>query len=452
MDDYKFAPATLASLAKRLPQGYDAKNVRVVRATATVLPVVSPQTAAEAALLASLEKAGGVPMITDGQPTTMRVVAWVAHEGINNNRLAFVAEDLQEVASTIKAPNLLPMDFNHSAVNSWVLEQAVIGVWYEAEYVQDPRARLPRGPGGVLARGLVWSWLFPEYSTRLLAEQARHGHVEFSMACIPKWTETATDENGEYEIAREPVFFTFSALDTRPADPDAKGLAVEGTTDADVEADLRRKLTTAARNAAVTQRTEGIPMEAVDKILEFLQAHAGQVASQETLEGLVELVRAQPGQLAELTGSRDAAQARVRELEGRVQELDTALAAAREQVTAAQTTITSLEETVGTLTAELEEFRTQEEARTSQQTLQTRLAALPEHIRRAHESQEESKRREQETRWATKTEIEWQEVLDTFALVPPVQTASFLDRSRQEGRLPSAGTSTSVESLSKFRS
>lgn len=454
------APAALDKLAARLPAGYDAKNVRIIRASAVIVPQQVPATALESALLAGFETAGGVPMITDGKPTIMRIVAWVAHAGMNKNRLWFEEEDLVEAARKITPPDILPMDFNHSAVTSWSMEQSVIGAWYAAEVAQDPRARLPRKSTGLLARGIIWSALFPDYSTRLLAEQARSGFIDFSMACIPEWTETRTDAEGEYEVARKPVFFTFSALDVAPADPDARGFGEEASQDAGLEEQFRNELTTATaaeilhtlRVFVASNRTEEPKMDSVQAILDFLKANAGTIASQETLlqtqqqlEGLVALVRQSPA-------DTEAGIKHLAELEGQLQEATTLLQAATAQLEGAQITITELETRLADREEKLAAYALKEAEEVKQATLATRLAQLPEHIRHAHEAQPDVRREAQEVRWTAKTEEEWQEVLDTFALVPVVQKASFLARSEEQGKLPIGGGAVSVlESLSKFR-
>jgi hypothetical protein len=171
----------------------------------------------------AMKSAAFVPMVTDGEPTKLLVTAWMVHEGKNNNNLVFRAEDLEAAAAKLTSPNLLPMDWNHSAVIPKEGVAKAIGVWYSAEAKMDETAYEGRGAFGIEAKGVVWAWAFPEYANEMLAAQRERGYIEFSMACIPLDVERGRDQNGPYEIAIEPVFFTLSALNVPPGDPDAKG-------------------------------------------------------------------------------------------------------------------------------------------------------------------------------------------------------------------------------------
>jgi len=171
----------------------------------------------------AVKSAMHMPMVTDGEPTKLLVTAWMVHEGKNNNNLVFRAEDLRPAAEKLTSPNLLPMDWNHSAVVPKDGASKAIGVWYSAEALYDENAYEGRGALGIQAKGIVWAWAFPEYAAEMLASQRERGFVEFSMACIPTAVESGRDMDGPYEIAVEPVFFTLSALNVPPADPDATG-------------------------------------------------------------------------------------------------------------------------------------------------------------------------------------------------------------------------------------
>src|SRR5690348_8759993 len=122
------------------------------------------------------------------------------------------------------------MDFNHSAVRSFSDEPKMVGVWHQASFAFDPNAdngKGGKGLYGLLAKGTMFAWAFPEHATALLGEQARSGKVEVSMACIPTASETGRDDNGSYEILHKPVFFTVSLLDVPPADKDAAAQVTE---------------------------------------------------------------------------------------------------------------------------------------------------------------------------------------------------------------------------------
>lgn len=211
----------------------DNEKVRIITAHATVTlldqdPALSTEQATRIA--------AWMPKVTNGEPTKLKVSTWMAHAGRNNNGLVFREEDLATAAAKIAAPNLLPMDWNHSAVvESWG-EPKAIGVWYAAEAKWNPDAKNGAGAMGIWAEGVVWAWAFPEKAAQMIAMQEQKGYVEFSMACIPTQTVVGKDADGPYEIAIEPVFFTHSALDMPPADPDAKGqVALDKETMGDAE-------------------------------------------------------------------------------------------------------------------------------------------------------------------------------------------------------------------------
>lgn len=462
----RLTDALRARIASRLPEGYDAANLRILTASAVILGPETEETPLEAKLAEEMSKAG-VPKITEGRPTIMRIVAWVAHEGMNRNRLSFRKEDLEAAALQIGEPNFLPMDFNHSAVDPY--DQRVIGVWYHADYAHNPKARDGVGAWGLRARGVLWSALFPEQSTKLLAEQARNGHMEFSMACIPQSTEIARDADGRvFEIAHKPVFFTFSALDIRPGDPDARGLGEEGSQDPELETRLEQELQQAAdapealatallawlRSGMTDLVTASHQEEGMDELLKFLQAQASKMADKETLEAietkvaaLVDAAKAQ----ADQTEARQALETKVAELTDRIATLETALDAAKQELATASTKIEEQNTALAERDAELAKVheREAEEARTAR--LATRVAELPEHVRAAHLAQADEKRVETEARWASKTDEEWQALLADFALVPRV-AKSYLQRSEEEGRLPGGTSGKSVrERLAAFK-
>lgn len=197
-------------------------DVRFVTARATVRQMNEAE-ASDVVLAHAMQTAAWMPMVTGGEPTKLLVTAWLAHEGVNANRLFFRADDLAPAAAKIAPPNVLPMDWNHSAVIPQYDLPKAIGVWYAAEAKWNPAARDGQGAQGVEARGVVWAWAFPEMATEMLAMQQARGYVEFSMACIPSRTESGRDAMGIYEVAIDPVFFTLSALNVPPADADAKG-------------------------------------------------------------------------------------------------------------------------------------------------------------------------------------------------------------------------------------
>lgn len=217
-------------------------DVRFVTARATVRQMNEAE-ASDVLLTKAMQTAAWMPMVTGGEPTKLLVTAWLAHEGVNANRLFFRTEDLHAAAAKIAPPNVLPMDWNHSAVIPQYDLPKAIGVWYAAEAKWNPEAKDGQGAQGIEATGVVWAWAFPEKATEMLAMQQARGYVEFSMACIPSRTETGRDAMGTYEVAIDPVFFTLSALDMPPADADAKGSVSlnEGMVAAELELQAAKK-------------------------------------------------------------------------------------------------------------------------------------------------------------------------------------------------------------------
>lgn len=231
-------------LAALVPQGYDVADAREVIASGRCEPLAA-LTPDEEVLLASVtETARGPKQITDGRPTLMRVVAWMVHEGVNLNRDAFVKEELAAAAAKITPRNPLVMDWNHAAVVGG--QNKVIGVWTKADYAFDQKAKDGAGAWGLLVEGVMFAWLYPDLADAMLADQSRLGAVRFSMACIPASVEFASDANGPYAVLHNPVFFTNSALDVAPGDPDAKGLGKEAADAPNAEAELKQRLMSAS--------------------------------------------------------------------------------------------------------------------------------------------------------------------------------------------------------------
>jgi hypothetical protein len=239
------ADSLIAELKKKLaqlanvPTGYDVENLRVLSAHGQINEATDLRP--EEQTIIAEEMARGPDPITDGRPTVMRVVAWMCHEGVNRNRDAFVAEELAVATTKITARNPLVMDWNHAAVIGG--PGRVIGTWTKADYAFDQKAKDGQGAWGILAEGVMFAWAYPEIADAMLAEQQRNGTVDFSMACIPSSVEFARDDKGSFAILHNPIFFTLSALDVPPGDPDAVGMVKEGDNADGVEDALKQELT-----------------------------------------------------------------------------------------------------------------------------------------------------------------------------------------------------------------
>lgn len=170
----------------------------------------------------SYDEATG-PIGKDGKPRMLLITTWMAHEGRNLNGQAFVKVELeQQVRNGLFSPPHSGMiDFDHDFDPR--------GFWYKSAFAYDEKA----GKWGIILNGAIWAWRFDELSNMLLAEMQREGFIQVSMSALPGSLEVTQNypefEGERTEILHNPVFFTTSVLDIPPADPDAKGTATEET-------------------------------------------------------------------------------------------------------------------------------------------------------------------------------------------------------------------------------
>lgn len=328
--------------------------------------------------------------VVDGRPRVLHVTAWIVHEGVNNNRDVFVAEDLKaavESGKLFQQPYGGVIDFNHNFVP--------IGYWYDAEYALDPS----NGKYGILAHGVVWAWLYPEIADTMLLEQARNGKVDTSMVAWSANTQiTIWSDNRYARIVREPVFTGASLLDRPPADPDANGFVAEEPT-VETAQERRSRLLAAAY---VPPKEE----ENMDELKVLINELDEKIAEKlvTALENKLAEARAQfvahEERIAELQGQVDALAAEKAALQTSLDEKELALAAAKDEATA-------LNEQVATLTAQVEEYTAAEAARKQAELAQARLAELPEAVRQRFDVLPENKRNELLTVWASLDEEAW---------------------------------------------
>lgn len=400
------------------------EGVHLVPVTAQMIQT-SELDGEEVAAIASYNKAGGPPMVTGENPTIMRVVAWMCHEGINRNRQGFVKEELPAAAARIAAPHFLVMDWNHSAVVGFEDEQRIIGVWYKADYAFDPKAQ----KYGVLVTGVMFAWANPEIANIMLAEQERNGHLDFSMACIARSTEYGTDEKGAYAILHNPIFFTNSGLDVAPADPAAVGVAVEGDAAADFEESAREQLTKSDN-------------------LQPAELLAAAALEESNMEELQQQLAALEAQLAEKDTALEALSGEKASLEAQVAEID-ALKTSNEEmsikVEAIGSELATAQEALATVTAERDtllaeksdrEAREAEEAKVA--TLKARIESLPESIRKAHAKRSEEVRTALEEKWGGMSDENWEFYRDNELLGGAAVKIGYVARSTREGVLPTA--------------
>lgn len=478
-------------LAELLPD-HDVENTRLLVVRAQAQAVGELCTEDRTALATVTAKRPGP--VTDGQPTVMRLVAWMCHEGINRNRDGFVAEELKQAAAKISPKTPLVLDWNHAGVLGG--EGRVIGVWTRADYAFDTKANDGKGAWGILAEGVMFAWAFPSLATEMMAAQQRNGSIDFSMACIPTSVEMGRDENGPFALLHNPVFFTLSALDVAPGDPSAIGIGVEGDNADDVGARLRKMLTDepmyepAARKPAMArgQLDKAVLKAAIAEVLaertkEETMADAQKptlaltqletttdnkitvIATMTLAEGEVETAQLviEPVQVV---AKRDPDQdgdddtndpedkkdkKKKAELAARVTELETLLAAANTELARLTEENAALTASLETANARIAEFESAQAQAAAAERLAQRLAQLPDTYLAAHQALEETKRAEVEARWAALSDEQWAEKLEDITRVAPVapRTASYRERSEREGRLLTGAATDDTTSIAE---
>lgn len=420
-----------------LPPGVTPDQVHLLFGSAevdTTTEIASDDSTVQAVLMRA-----GPPLVNaDKKPTILKVVAWMAHEGVNDNRQAFVGSELASLAPTLfREPNFGVMDFNHSAAKHFMSEDPkVIGVWYKADYMFDEAA----GKHGILATGMMFSWLFPEHADSLLADQERLGRMRFSMMAFTQNQEIATDALGEYIILHDPVFLAVSALDVRPADRNATGVGSESVQED--EDTLRNRLF-----AAALQRPWQGQLQAANLNQDVANEGA---AMTETETKLVELAEAKVRLEGELLNAQTALANQKTEFETKIAELNAAIEALNTKVTEAEvaresanTEHTSALEKVKELeakVAELETFKASIDEKTVEEDRATRLAELkkklPESYLLAFEKKPAERQKVLEEKWVAMTDEEFSVYLEDELGYQPETRLSYFDRSRNEGHLP----------------
>lgn len=406
------------------------KNLRVLTARATVRPLVETDD-----IKAAMD--GILPRITEGEPTKLLVTAWMVHEGVNNNRLMFRAEDLPGAAAKIKAPNFLPMDWNHAAVfGSWdpQKEPPALGVWYEAEAKMDPAALDGKGALGIEAKGIVWAWAFPEKATEMLAMQAVQGYIEFSMACVPESFVSRLDEAGKwYDEAVNPVFFTLSALSVTPGDPDAKGSV---TNLEELAKDPVNSLTAAAVTPKVLELTQEQKYQLAAALKLALSQPKEATMDEKALEAFNTAVKAAQDAAAAEKGLREAAEALTVEAVNAKTAAEEATQAEKLKADALAIELAKAVETSAALSTELETvkaslatFEAAEAERVQAARWTARMAELPESYRTALSALSAEEQSQFEARWTSAEDSVWAAFTQDLKVAFSTTRVSYLSRS-----------------------
>lgn len=427
-------------IAARLPAGKTIDDIRIVECEAQIVTAEELEPTDRALIASEIEKAGGPALISNGLPTIMRIVAWMAHEGKNKNGLIFQADDFGLAADRIREPNFLPMDWNHSAVMPWSFDPKAIGLWYRAEKRWDPKANDNKGAYGILAYGVMWAWLFQSYANDMLAEQERHGHIRFSMACIPESLTITADG----EIAHNPLFFTLSALDVPNADPDANGIGVEGSDDATLEDTLTQQLVSAttvaapALEAAAAREPDAQVEENMDELMKEIAALKAQIAAMTEQQEQAEATKAQ----------QDALAAEVESLKAKVTEVETARDAALADAATMKEQAETLKAQLDEATAQLETIAAAEQEAQAEARWTARKESLPESYRKALEKKAAEEQARFEKKWKNASDEEWNEhVADLKAAFDGFQVSYLTITEKEGGALLTGGAGNSgVES------
>jgi hypothetical protein len=400
-------------------------------------------TPAETVLLADFEQSQP-PLLTEGKPTVIRTAAWLNHASedstkpyINANRLAFVKAELDGAAGKISAVNPLVMDWNHSATRGSLRDDPkVVGVWTHAEVAFDTKA----SAWGILAGGVMFSWLFPDLGDAMLAEQARHGHVRVSMACLSGSIETTEDADGNpYEIAHNPTFFTLSALDVPAADPHAVGRAAE-TGDPATGDKLRAELLAAdevaakqltvkerlhALLAAAAQPTEDTTMEIKELEEKLIESKVASQAEHDRLTAQITSL------MTEATNTK--ATGEVREAE-----LVTARDAALSELEKANAEIARVATELEVVQTKLAEYEAKEAAKAKGAVVEARMLSLPEAFTEALKGRTEEVRARFAAKIAGMSDEDF-EFYKNEELGIAGMKVSYANRTANEGVLPTGG-------------
>lgn len=361
------------------------------------------------------KEAALAPYTEDMKPRMLLISAWICHAGKPNlNRDAFVAEDLEAAVQEklFQPPYFGMIDFNH--------DFSAYGVWYDAKYEFDPVAN----EYGVIAEGAIFAWRYEELTDKVLAMQARQGHIDVSMACIPQSIEIASDEEGDYFVLRQPIFFTTSVLDVDPADVHGRGI---GTEDPDKLSEIRKRV---RESATQPIEEEVMDEKMLQKLAEVLGDKFDEFKAQ--VEGGLKAAE----ELASATKTIEELQAKVEELTAKVAEVETqkdeagvALSAAKEELA---TVIAERDE----LKAFKDEWEAKEAEKAANELREARLAQISEAARKNLESLEDDKREKIIASWVAMSEEDWADHIVVMNLAGSKK--SYSDRAAEEGDLVTA--------------
>jgi hypothetical protein len=378
------------------------------------------------------------PVGKDGKPRMLLLTAWMAHEGRNENGIAFIRQELQEAVNggLFAPPHAGMIDVNHDFQSR--------GFWYKTSFAFDDTAQ----EWGILASGAIWAWRYPELADALLAEQQRNGSIAVSMSERAESVEMTRSfpgfENELTEIQHNPVFFTTSILlDIPPADVHGRGTVTEDGKEPPVPASRTDKHLQAASRSQLHFKEE--VMEDLKLLVEELRTERDNArASQKQAEEARDSFKATA---EEVTTKLAAAQSQVEELSAQHEKDTTQIA---EMEIALKTITESKDEISNKLSEvgkELEAYQVKEVEAAKDKVLVERLASLPEAVQKNLE--EHPDKDALCTAWRDLDDEGWNTVSGTFSLAANV--TDYVERSLNAGKIPASGSSPEGSSgLSKY--
>lgn len=394
----------------------------------------------KAAILAAIEKASATetagasdPIGANGHPRMLQLSGWIVFaDEINKNYRMFTHADLQEAVEKgmFKAPFFGMIDYNHD-FNSY-------GVWYDAKFAFDEVSQ----KWGIYAEGVMFAWRYTELADKMLAMQARQGHIDLSMACLAEYYESSRSPDGiDYLIARKPVFFTTSLLDVDPAFPNARAVGSESpsSTQEQRAEELRNSDAALAATEVASMKDELKPETASTEEPTVEEVVTETATDLEEVPTEAPKVEEKPEEKpAEEVASEPEAEEPAKIV---VEDLATELATLKVAMQAMKKELDTLVAEKAALSEELEVFRSAKAeleaaaaAEAEAKKREARLAEIPEVIQAEMAKDENAALLEE---WMGMDEAKWEATKKVFA-VASVARKSLVDASEEEGILSGA--------------
>lgn len=383
----------------------------------------------------TLTQATAARMIDQNErPYMLQVVAWMCHAPEpNRNNEGFRPQDLELLAQNglFQAPYFGAVDENHDFLPR--------GAWYSAEWAYDETAK----QYGLLVKGAIWAWAYPEFADKLLRQQAEKGFLDFSMACFYKASEEKVWSDGRrYREIQHPIFVACSAItEGLPGDPNANGVTLVGgdwfdahqvgemlkarLTEADLleETDME-ELMQKIEALLGEQKAELQPL--IDAVAKLAKAEEDLTAATATIQALTDEKTALEGTVAALTGEKET-------LEGTLATVTTEAATAAKGLEAAQATITDLTAEAESLRAFKGEIEAKEAEAAQAAKIEARKAEIPEVVMASLDLEKDEDKALFDG-WMTQSDEQFEATKRTLSLASARKTHA--DRSAAEGELP----------------